>query len=47
MQKKLCDGEIGHRLYKSLANTEANWRTREYYAWSWSKAISFAFGREE
>ena len=24
MQKKMCDGEIRHRLYKSLANTEAN-----------------------
>ena len=23
MQNKLCDGEIRHRLYKSLANTEA------------------------
>ena len=24
MQKMLCDGEIRQRLYKSLANTEAN-----------------------
>ena len=47
MQKTLCDEEICHRLNKSLANTEANWRAEDYYAWSWSKAISYVFGQKE